>query len=468
MRLRAGMLMTAVLAIVASYAGIEVRATYGAQVSADEPQYLLTAISLAEDRDLDISDEIRERRYDPFHEVTLDRQTEPLAGGREVSPHDPLLPALLAIPVAEGGWRGAKTSLAVINGLLAALLVWISVRRFDSPVGRATLIVSVFAASAPLAVYGHQVYPELPAALAVAAAIGALTGELRRGALVVLALAIVALPWLSVKYAPVALAIALVALVRHWKASRRDAVYLSLGLVGAGLIFAVAHLEWYGGLTPYATGDHFAESGQLGVVGTGMDLFGRSRRLIGLWVDRRFGLIPWQPAYLAALPALGWLAAQGARGRALLLPLVAGWLNATFVALTMHGWWWPGRQVVVVLPAVVLATAWWASQRSLRMAGVVTAGVAGVLSYGWLVFEGGAGSLTWIVDFFETSAPVYRLTSQVMPDYLEMTPASWLLHGAWLTGALIAMWWGYSTSNSVRMPSWKWFSSPSTRLQKRT
>ena len=30
---------------------------------------------------------------------------------------------------------------------------------------------------------------------------------------------------------------------------------------------------------------------------------------------------------------------------------LAGWMvTATFVALTMHGWWWPGRQVVVVLP----------------------------------------------------------------------------------------------------------------------
>ena len=33
---------------------------------------------------------------------------------------------------------------------------------------------------------------------------------------------------------------------------------------------------------------------------------------------------------------------------------------ATFVALTMQGWWFPGRQLVVVLPAAVLAIAWWA------------------------------------------------------------------------------------------------------------
>ena len=39
-----------------------------------------------------------------------------------------------------------------------------------------------------------------------------------------------------------------------------------------------------------------------------------------------------------------------ARWAALAGPLAAGWLVATFVALTMQGWWFGGRQVVVVLP----------------------------------------------------------------------------------------------------------------------
>ena len=46
------------LAFLGAAAGIRVPATHGAQTTADEPQYLLTAISLAEDRDLDIADEL--------------------------------------------------------------------------------------------------------------------------------------------------------------------------------------------------------------------------------------------------------------------------------------------------------------------------------------------------------------------------------------------------------------------------
>ena len=165
-------LVVAVWAMVA----LPARATYGARVTADEPQYLLSALSLGEDLDLDISDEIRERAYTPFHAATLDPQTEADEDGREFSPHDPLLPVVLAVPMALGGWVAAKATLAVLAGVLAALLVWTAVERFG--VGRrpATVVVLAFALSAPLTSYGTQVYPELPAALAVTVAIAALTG----------------------------------------------------------------------------------------------------------------------------------------------------------------------------------------------------------------------------------------------------------------------------------------------------
>lgn len=82
---------------------VPARATYGGRTTADEPQYLLSAISLGEDLDLDISDELRDERWRDFHTAELPVQTEPNADSRAVSPHDPLLPALLAVPVLVGG-----------------------------------------------------------------------------------------------------------------------------------------------------------------------------------------------------------------------------------------------------------------------------------------------------------------------------------------------------------------------------
>nr|MDQ4030692.1 hypothetical protein [Actinomycetota bacterium] len=112
---------------VAAAAGAGVRGSHGAQTTGDEPHYLLTAHSLAQDGDLDVADDYGGREYVPFHEPTLDPQAKPLEDGRQVEPHDPLLPALLAGPLAAGGWVGAKLALAVLAGALASLLLWVAV-----------------------------------------------------------------------------------------------------------------------------------------------------------------------------------------------------------------------------------------------------------------------------------------------------------------------------------------------------
>ena len=428
------MLVVGLLAVVAAAAGIVVPATHGTRTTADEPQYLLTAISLAEDGDLDIADELAEGRWRPFHAVALPTQTEALAGGRRLSPHDPLLPLLLAGPVAAGGWVGAKLAMAALAGLLAALLLWTAVRRLGVPVGVAALAAVAFTCSPPLAVYGSQLYPELPAALAVLAAAAALLspGAPTRRATLVVGAAVAALPWLGVKYAPVA---AVLAAVAGWRLARAGLRRRALAL--AAVAFLVLHRWWYGGWTPYAAGDHFV-AGELSVVGTEPDYLGRSRRLVGLLVDRGFGVAAWQPAWLLAVPALAHLARCRPPGWAALTgPLAAGWLVATFVALTMHGWWFGGRQVVVVLPLAALAVAWWAGQGVRRPVLVAVAGGVGVLAQLWLVADGAAGRVTWAVDPTATTNPLYRTWRLVLPDYLAMGAWTWVLHGAWLV-ALVA------------------------------
>ena len=449
-----------VVAFLVAAAGIWVPATHTTETTADEPQYLLTAISLATDGDLDIADELAGGRWRAFHAVDLPEQTVPLAGGRRLSPHDPLLPLLLAGPVAAGGWVGAKLAMAALAGVLAALLLWTAVRRLGVPLATATLAAGVFACSPPLAVYGSQVYPELPAALAVLAAVAALTttpaapGGLAARPTLVVGGAVVALPWLGVKYAPVAAAVALVAGWRLARAGRgRRALALAGSLAAAGIVFLVLHRWWYGGWTPYAAGDHFV-AGELSVVGAEPDYLGRSRRLLGLLVDRGFGLAAWQPAWLLAVPALAALVRRRPAGwAALAAPLAAGWLVATFVALTMHGWWFAGRQVVVVLPLAALAVAWWAGPGRGRRLLLAVAGGAGVLAQLWLVAEGAAGRVTWAVDAAATSYPLYRAWRLALPDYLAMSWWTWTLHGAWL--AALAAWAVVAARGRQRRPAFR-------------
>jgi len=425
------------LAFLAAALGIGVDATRGGRAAVDEPQYLLTALSLAEDRDLDIADELAERRWRAYFHAELPVQTAVLPGGRQISPHDPLLPLLLAVPVGLGGWVAAKFALAAMAGLTAAAVLWLAVRRFSVPLPLAASGTAVGFASAPFAVYGQQVYPELPAALAVTVAAGALTGPLRRGGQLSLAAAVVALPWLGVKYAPVGAAFALVGLaVLIRRGRRRAAAALAGGLAAAGAAYLVAHRVLWGGWTVYATGDHFQSTGEFSVVGVDPDYAGRALRLVALLVDRAYGLAAWQPAWLLLVPALAALLHRRPRDWvALAVPLAAGWLVATFVALTMHGFWWPGRQVVVVLPLALVAVLWWlaAAPRVVRLTALAL-GLAGVAAYAALLLDGWAGRITWVTHFEGTGFAPYRLWRLLLPDYREAWAVFWPLHLAWIAG----------------------------------
>jgi hypothetical protein len=428
---------------------IPARATYGTLTTADEPQYLLTALSLAEDRDLYIDDELAEARFVPFHEVDLPVQTEVLDNGRQVSPHDPLLPAILALPMGLGGWAAAKATLAVLGGALAALLVWIAHRRFAVPLGVAAGTVLAFGLTAPLSAYATQVYPELPAALAVTAAIAILTGRRDRAGLVAFGLAVVALPWLGVKYAPVAAALVAVAVGTLVITERRvrTAVTLVAALGLAAVVYVGAHRLLYGGWTVYAAGDHFT-GGELTVVGREPDYAGRTQRLGGLLLDRGFGLAAWMPGYLLAVPALAVLVRRRPAGWwTLVAPLAAGWATATWLALTMHGWWWPGRQVVVVVPCLVLAVAWWAGQATAATAGragltvgtaIAVTGAFGAVAWGWLVVEVVDRQRTLVFDFEATANPLYRAWRALLPDYRQPDGGDWLLQAAWFAALGVA------------------------------
>ena len=440
----AAMLVAALAAVLAAGLGAGVRTTFGGQAAVDEPQYLLTALSLWEDHSLDISDELADRRWRDFHDAELPVQTKQFDGGRQVSPHDPLLPLLLAAPMGLGGWLAAKLALAVLAGGVAALTVWVAVRRFGVRPWLAGAGTAVVAASPPLAVYGQQVYPELPAAGAVLVVVAVATGPMRRRDVALAGLAVVALPWLSVKYAAVAAVLSVLVLWRlprsgrpgGLRADRRAALSLAGGLGAAGVLYLALHQLWWGGLTVYASGDHFVQTGEASVMGVDPDYVGRSLRLVALLVDRAYGLAAWAPVWLLAVVALGALVRRRPDGWAMLaLPALAGWAMATWAALTMHGFWWPGRQVVVVLPLLLVALLWWADRVAgpLGRAAAALLGLVGLAATAALLVDGWAREITWVSGFELVDDPLYSWARVLLPDYRgDLAAGDWLRHAAWI------------------------------------
>lgn len=155
-------------------------------------------------------------------------------------------------------------------------------------------------------------------------------------------------------------------------------------------------------------------------------------RLVGLLFDDTFGLAVWQPAFLFAVPAAVAMISHSRRWAAALLgPAGVGWLVATFAALTMRGWWFPGRQVVVVVPLLALPVLWWLGRLATRGCSRTTkvaigaaafAGFLGVGSYAMLVVESWRGARTWVSDFWETANPAVRLLRAALPDLRHAGP----------------------------------------------
>ncbi|MDP6214848.1 MAG: hypothetical protein QGI41_07915 [Acidimicrobiales bacterium] len=441
------MVAVGMVATITAAVGIPARTTYGAQVSVDEPQYLMTAISLGEDFDLDVSDEIDEERYLPFHQIGLNTQTIDLNDqGQRISPHDPLLPAMLALPMRVGGWVAARASIAALAGLLAAATLWVAVRRFGVSTRTGAWVVGVLSATPPLTAYGSQIYPELPAALAMVVAVGAVSGlqveaaetRSRTQLLMALVVAATALPWLSVKYVPTTAAVVGIAARNLWRLGQRRLLLIGgLALSAMGILYVVFHVQVYGGWTVYSAGDHFVTS-EFGVVGFDPDYWGRSRRLVGLLIDRPFGLASWSPAWLAMAPALGALLARRSAGWSLLaLPIATGWATATWLALTMHGWWWPGRQVVVILPLVVVVIAIAVDRARRMLLPLVASATVGAAGWIWVAIEASTGRRALAVDVTETSWVGYRWFSRLFPD-LQRSSASDLLWAFVWTLVLLA------------------------------
>ncbi|MEM7141199.1 MAG: hypothetical protein AAF548_09220 [Actinomycetota bacterium] len=443
MTLRSRMFLVGAIAFVVALLAIDARSTYGARVSSDEPQYLLTAMSLGDDFDLDISDELEAEAYRDFHEVRLNQQTIDLnESGQRISPHDPLLPLILAIPMKIGGWQGAKVMLALIVGLTSASTLWFAIRRLAVPDTTATWVVGAFFTAPPLTSYGSQIFPAGPAALAVVVGAIAVTSPKPSRRTDALALAsIVALPWLSVKYG-LLVAVLTAALAWQHREDRRRLLRLGGILAAMGVIYLLFHREVYGGWTVYASGDHFV-NGEFDVVGNDPNYFGRSRRLIGLLIDRGFGIAAWTPAFIVMPVAVVAVARRTRQSVVPLALIAAGWATATWVALTMHGWWWPGRQITPILPLVAVAIAAWVGPSLRRRAAVVAATLLGTITWLVLAWEASTDRRTIIFDFEQTGSPWYQAVRHILPNHMDYGRADalgtlvWVVILATVTGVAI-------------------------------
>jgi hypothetical protein len=263
------------------------------------------------------------------------------------------------------------------------------------------------------------------------------TADVARG--VGTALLLATLMWLGVKYGPLVACLGLAAFGRLGTAGR---IALVATAAPIGIHYLAFHWLTYGDLTPYAVNLAYAGSGTPELLARHVELFERLYRLLGLWVDREFGLVRWAPILALALPG-AWLASRLPNvGRLLLTPVAVQVFVATFLSITMRGWWFPGRMLVVVLPLLVplVAAALVALARQRWSAALLFALAFGTLSSTaslWLFAS--RGEVTVAVNPFDAGGLWLDSTRQVFPLYTAYTLETLALSALWtaLAGALV-------------------------------
>lgn len=413
----------------------DIRATYGASITGDEPFYLLTTKSLISDQDLDLQNQYQNHDYEEFfdHEDGLWKQSVPLSDGTLLSPHNPGLSVFLMPGYFLGGLFGAQMQMAVtaaITWALAFLLAFELSKSFWLSI-LSTLSLGL---SATAVIYGSEIYPEVPAGLVLVLSLLYLKRVTVDNwwKIIIFIFLVSLLPWLGTKYAILGLVLVIWSLCQI---DRVSAVKMLGGLALSGGVYIWFHLVTFEGLTPYNVNMVYYNNSTWTIFGFHIDFINQFYRLWGLLLDRRFGLVHWQPITLFTVPGLFFLARQSAIPRIIAVLVGAQWLVACFVAITMMGYWFPGRTVMTIFPLLpcllVVILERYSASKLLWISFVITS-LYGLLTSYSLIQAGKSMQIVVAFNPFELDSWLFKQIGFLFPQYTSWTFETWILTVVWL------------------------------------
>jgi hypothetical protein len=373
----ASLALFALLAILYVAAGIWTTRRVGP--TGDEPYYLLAADSLVRGEGFALDGRwasIASSGYDPGdHLVDLPRQSAPsLRAPGHFPLHDPGLSLLLALPFAIGG----RALAVACVGVAMAAAVAVGHHAAGRLVGPRAAIAGTLLGglSVPALTYSGQLFPDGPMALAMAVGVAALVAAVP---LWVGAIGIAALPFLHLRGWPLAIALLL---ALGWGRTWRDRAALVVPLLGVVIGSSLIDLAVYGVPLPHAGFLLFFAARPDTSVATyaATTPFG----VLGLFVDRAFGLLPAAPVALLAFVGAG-LAAR----RRVVVPL----LGVPYLLLASAVDWTGGaspqaRYLAPLVPLCVVFLALAIAARPWRLAAIALTPLTAVMSAVYVAVPG--------------------------------------------------------------------------------
>lgn len=333
------------------------------RTESDEPHYLIIMESLVGDHDLDLKNEYDDPAgYADFYSPALPDRHVIISGSSQLPIRDLGLPLLGAIPFA----IARRTGVLVLMCLLLAAFAWRGYRLLRVlTVSRdaSFLAVAAVAFLHPLFTYSTQIYPDVPAALAVLLVAELLARPPTRIRFAAASALLGTIPWLTVRgWLPV-VGIGLVVAYQALRPLARGITRDRLALVAAAagpfvlLVLALALLDDRLFGIPIPNAGYFLIRDAQPVL-----VYSPQVGIPGLFLDRTFGLLSRAPIYalmfVGAVPL--FRLARATRSPAL-LALFLGWLCYVVYIGDIAYWWADGspssryQLATIAFPMVAVA-----------------------------------------------------------------------------------------------------------------
>ena len=414
------------------------RGVYG--LTGDEPHYLVIGDALWRWGSLDVAQAYMAELAQPnFYWPGMGEPGAPLSTYAHVVPgpngdfswHGYLLGWWAALPTYVFGAEAARLAMVVI-GCAVAYVVWqLTEQFFDNRTARLVTAL-MFVISYPFLLASVQIFPDFVAGGLVLAALLWLLASRRQTVgtftTVVTASAVSLLPWIGIKYAPVA---ALFLVVMSVRARRRWWLIISVGAVSALL------LMWF---NAYAFGSPFGTSTE------GALEFNEAFwiRLAGLLLDQNQGALLYNPIlWLGLIGLIPFIRRDRLVGWSWVAAFVALWVlgaahpgwygGGSFMG--RYGW---GMALMLIVPAMVTMAALWNRRRSLfwLASALSFAFSVWVFVLGVFVSDAGPGSVAGL-DFY----------TKPMDTWLESYSVLWFPLQDFFAAMYNPTWvWGYAVN----------------------